>query len=155
MRRLLLIFLLLPLFAPTSAQAGVLQDRAVLIASNATGRPSTSWRLDITNDMPEDSNGFWDPNVDPYAARVRPLSALDGDYTLWCMTIVHEAWHIRNQNPYHSSDPNNILFPYFPTPTEYVYPPCREAPSGSSIYRPAVQRSQGRDHHGRHPQPSP
>ena len=135
---------------PHDARAGYLQDAAVKIASVATGMPQSSWRLDITNDMPTDAWGYWDPNVDSHAARVRPLNVI-GDYSLWCETIVHEAWHIKNQNPEHSSDPNNVLYPDIVTPTNYIYPPCLEVPIVPHTNAAAKRSGRRPDHwHSRH-----
>jgi hypothetical protein len=131
----------------STARAGILQNKAVQVASIATGMPSSTWRLDITSNLPADVWGLWDPAVDPRMARVVPLSTM-GYYPWWCTIIVHEAWHIKNQNPEHSSDPNNVLYPFFPSPTFYVYPPCLEDPGVT----PAVdefsrRRSHSRSHH--------
>lgn len=124
------------------AQAGARQDYAVSVASVATGMPPASWRLDVTDDMPENDWGYWDSNVDPFAARVRPLSEFHDNYALWCTVIVHEAWHIKNQNGEHSPDPNNVLYPEFPTPTHYLYPPCKFDPLHVIMpHRPRMVRS--------------
>jgi hypothetical protein len=129
------------------AHAGILQDQAVKVASESTGMQLTSWHLNVTNDLPKGENGMWDPIV-PRVANVRPLSFFL-DYQSWCTVIVHEAWHVKNQNDQHSSDPNNVLYSEFPSPTNYIYPQCREVPSDTSftITRPDPYR---RDHHGQH-----
>lgn len=138
---LLAICIFWGLKACSSARAGILQDTAVRIASRATGMPSTTWRLDVTNDMPADAQGYWDQDTDPRAVRVRPLSEMDNDWTLWCMFIVHEAWHVKNQNGEHSSDPNNILYSVLYSPTDYIYPPCERAPDAQAAKTtPAVRR---------------
>lgn len=125
-RRCVLIALVfLAAFVP-GARAGILQDRAVQVASVATGMPSTTWQLDVTPDVPDWSWGYWQSDQ-PRIAHVVPLS-FTSSYTLWCMIIVHEAWHVRNGNGDHSSDPNNILYPVLLSPTNYVYPPCKEEP---------------------------